>query len=280
VTGPRTAIRDFFGGAALVGQGLRMWVTAPRLMFLGAIPAIVVGILYAAGIVLVAVNLDGIAGWATPFAAGWTEPFRSLAHIIAALAVLGAAILLVIATYTALTLAVGEPFYEKIWRRVEDKLGGIPGEVEVPLWRSIRLGLVDGLRIVVFAASVGIALFFGGFIPVVGQTVVPMLAAATGGWLIALELTGRAFEARGMTPGERRRVLRRSRATALGFGVSTYLLFLVPLGAVIVMPAAVAGAALLSREVLARSAGGTAPPTVVVTRTGAAQHTPDDRSSP
>jgi CysZ protein len=35
---------------------------------------------------------------------------------------------------------------------------------------------------------------------------------------------------------------------ALGFGVSVFVCFLVPLGAVLVMPAAVAGATLLTRH--------------------------------
>jgi CysZ protein len=37
---------------------------------------------------------------------------------------------------------------------------------------------------------------------------------------------------------------------ALGFGIATFVCFLIPLGAVLVMPAAVAGATLLSRRVL------------------------------
>lgn len=255
------AVRDFFAGAALVGRGLRMWVTSPRLMFLGVIPALIVGILYTAALVILAFNLDAIAFWLTPFAEEWGEPFRLGTRIAAALAVVAVTLLIVIATYTALTLAIGDPFYEKIWRRVEERLGGIRDEVEVPMWRSIRVGIGDSLRIVVFAALVGITLFIGGFIPVVGQTLVPVLGATTAGWVLAVELTGRVFEARGISPGQRRRVLKGSRALSLGFGVTTYLLFLIPLGAILVMPAAVAGATLLGREALERnpvstSAGG------------------------
>jgi hypothetical protein len=40
------------------------------------------------------------------------------------------------------------------------------------------------------------------------------------------------------------------RARTLGFGVATYLLFLVPFLAIVVMPAAVAGATLLSRDAI------------------------------
>ena len=43
---------------------------------------------------------------------------------------------------------------------------------------------------------------------------------------------------------------------ALGFGVAVFLCFLIPLGAILVMPAAVAGATLLSREALGLTTAG------------------------
>ena len=44
-----------------------------------------------------------------------------------------------------------------------------------------------------------------------------------------------------------RRALRRNRWLALGFGVSVFVGFVIPLGAVLLMPAAVIGATLLTR---------------------------------
>ena len=44
--------------------------------------------------------------------------------------------------------------------------------------------------------------------------------------------------------------MRGRRARILGFGVATQLCFLVPLGAIITMPAAVAGATVLARSLL------------------------------
>jgi len=64
---------------------------------------------------------------------------------------------------------------------------------------------------------------------------VVVLGALVGGWLLVQELTGLAFDARGMTFRQRRQVLRGRRASALGFGAATYLAFLLPLGAVIMM---------------------------------------------
>jgi CysZ protein len=252
VDGPAGILREFFSGVRLLGAGLRMWVTAPRLMLIGAVPALLVAAVYLTGLVILGLNLEGIAAWATPFAADWQEPLRSLLRITAALAILAVTALLAVYTFVALTLLVGDPFYERIWRAVERRLGGVPDEVDQPFWPSVLRAAGEALRLLAATAGIGILLFAGGFIPVVGQTVIPVLAALVGGWFLAVELTGFAFEARGLRLRERRRALAAHRARAIGFGVATYLVFLVPFGAVIVMPAAVAGATLLTRGVLER----------------------------
>jgi CysZ protein len=96
-----------------------------------------------------------------------------------------------------------------------------------------------------------VALFLVGLVPVAGPVLAAVLGALLGGRLLATELTGYAFEARGRGLTERRRALRGRRARVTTFGAVTYLLFLVPFAAVVAMPAAVAGATLLAREVLA-----------------------------
>jgi CysZ protein len=215
-------------------------------MLLGAIPALVVGAIYVAALVVFALNLDAIAQWATPFAAGWTEPWRGGARILGGIALVGGVVLVAVFTFAAVTLAVGDPFYERIWRATELSLGAPAPEAGIPWWRSA----LGALRLVALTALVGILLFAAGFIPLVGQTVVPVLGALTGGWFLAVELTGFAFEARGIGPKERRRMLGANRARSLGFGILTYLLFLVPFAAIVIMPAAVAGATFLAHDVL------------------------------
>ena len=79
-------------------------------------------------------------------------------------------------------------------------------------------------------------------------------ADVTGIGLVALALVlGRPLEARGLDRHARRTLLRAPRAPVLGLGMATQACFLVPLGAVVAMPAAVAGATMLAREVLAES---------------------------
>ncbi|MHC5796363.1 EI24 domain-containing protein [Lacisediminihabitans sp. FW035] len=239
-------MRSFFSGTVYLGRGLRLWFTSPRLMLLGAIPALVVGAVYATGIVLLLVNLDSIAILATPFASGWTEPWRADIRILVSVALVGGVLLFAVFTFAAVTLAVGDPFYERIWRATERSLGTDPPDDGMPWWRSV----LGGLRLFALTVLVGALLFAGGLIPVVGQVVVPVLGAFVGGWFLAVELSGFAFEARGVDLRGRRRMLAVRRSRTLGFGVLTYLLFLVPFAAVVIMPAAVAGATLLAHDSL------------------------------
>ena len=243
----------FFSGMTYLGRGLRMWITSPRLMLLGSIPAVLVGLVYSVAIVVFGLNLDGIADWITPFADEWNEVGRVALRFAAGLALIGIALLIAVYTFVAVTLAVGDPFYERIWRRVEERLGDAPAEVEEPFWRSALRNAGTAIRLLALTASVGLVLFACGFIPVVGQILVPVAGALLGGWFLTLELTGFAFEARRVPLRIRRRMLGARRASTLGFGVLTYVLFLVPFAAIVIMPAAVAGATMLSRDALASS---------------------------
>lgn len=247
----RGALRRFLAGAFYLLRGFGVWSTSPRLMLLGAIPAVVVGAVFLAAFVVFALQLDTIAAWITPFAHGWPNAARIATRFAAGLALLAGVLLLSVSTFVAMTLAVGDPFYERIWRSVEERLGGAPAPIAEPVARALGRGIRTGLRIFLFSAGIGIALFTLGFVPVVGQLAVPVFAALFGGWVLAVEITGFAFDARGLSLTSRKRMLGADRATTLGFGVVTYLLFLVPFAAVAVMPAAVAGATLLARAVLA-----------------------------
>ena len=103
------------------------------------------------------------------------------------------------------------------------------------------------------ASAVGaLPLFLAGFIPVVGQSVVPVVAAMFGGWLLAIELLGGPFERRGrLTIRERRSAMRTRRWHVWGFAAPTFALLAVPFLAIVVFPAAAAGGTLLARELLA-----------------------------
>lgn len=222
----------------------------PRLLVLGMLPVAVTALLFLAGFGVLVFFLPDLATAATWFAGGWPDLPRTLVRVLAGAAILGAAVLVGVLTFTAVALALGEPCYERISAQVERWCGAPPPGPEPGFWRSLRHGLVDSARLLAVTVPIGAGLFLAGFLPAVGQTVVPVLGMLVGGWFLAVELVGIPFTRRGLRLPDRRRALRAHRATALGFGTAVFGCFLVPGGAVLVMPAAVAGGTLLARQVL------------------------------
>lgn len=243
-------VGEFFAGVGLLGRGIGMYTRSPRLVILGIIPALISGLLFIAAFVTLIYFISDLAELFTWFADDWSEGLRDAVQFLAAIGILGLGGLIGVLTFTAVTLLIGDPFYEKISGTIEERFGGVPGEVEVPWWRSLRRSLWDSIRLIALSLVIGIPLFFLGLLPLIGQTVIPVIGALIGGWFLALELVGVAFFRRGLRLPDRRRVLAGHRPLALGFGVSVFCCFLIPLGAVLIMPAAVAGGTLLARKVL------------------------------
>lgn len=246
------ALREFLIGVGLLGRGLGLVLRTPRLLLIGLLPALLSGVLYIGLLVLLIRFLPDLSAQATWFADGWDTWLRDTVRFFAGAGVLGLSVLLAIITFTAVTLLIGDPFYETISKRVEDRFGGVPDEVEVSILESLRRSAADSIRLIGISVLVAIPLFFLGLIPVVGQTVVPVIGGAAGGWLLALELTGVPFQRRGQRLRHRRGALRGRKPLALGFGVAVFVAFLIPLGAVFLMPAAIAGATLLARRSLGK----------------------------
>lgn len=123
-------MREFFGGMGLLGRGFAFWRTRPGLMALGLVPAAIVGLLFLAGLVTLGVFLPAIAEALTPFADGWPGVWATVIRVAVGTAVLGAALVLVAVSFTAVTLLVGDPFYERIWRAVEEEQGDAAVDAE------------------------------------------------------------------------------------------------------------------------------------------------------
>lgn len=234
-------------GPAYLVRGLALWRSRPRLMLLGAVPALLVLLVLLSALTALVWRVGDLAAWATPFADGWSDPWQPLVRLLVAVAVVVGAVLLSTVVFTGLTLAVGDPFYERIWAGVEEQLGGAPDGAGSSWWRSAR----DGLALAGTGMLVALLLLVVGLVPVVGSITALLAGLALGGRLLAAELLARPLEARGLDRRARRALLRRRRATVWSFGLATQACFLVPFGAVAVMPAAVAGATMLARDLLA-----------------------------
>ncbi|WP_231335123.1 EI24 domain-containing protein [Actinomadura graeca] len=249
-----SGLKDLFNGVGYLLRGIAWTARHPAQWLFGLIPALIVLVLYVAALTALAYNLDGLAEWATPFADGWADGARTSARVVAGLALFGTSLFLAVITFTAVTLLVGDPFYEAIAVRVEESQGGAPPEPDVPLLVQIARAVKDAVLLAVIALAFAVVFFACGFLPVVGQTVVPVVAACVSGYFLAGELTSVALERRGLRRRERFALLKRNRPLAVGFGAATFVVFLIPLGAVLAMPGAVAGGTLLARERLADGA--------------------------
>jgi CysZ protein len=223
----------------------------PGWWLFGLVPAVIVVIAYGGVLTALLLNADDLAGWVTPFADGWSADARRAMRLIAGAALIGAGAFLALLTFTFLTLLVGEPFYERIAVKVEETQGGAPPEPDVPLWtkfwRMVRNSALLGL----LALCLAIVFFVLGFVPLLGQTVVPLVAIAASGYLLAGSLAAFALERRGLGLRDRFAFLRSNRSLAVGFGAATLITFIIPLGAILMMPAAVVGGTLMVRECLA-----------------------------
>lgn len=239
------------GGSYLL-RGFGMWRRRPGLMVLGMVPALIVFVLLATALVLLLLNLADLASWLTPFADDWDDTARTWLRLGVALVLVVAAVALSAMSFTGLTLMVGEPFYERIWRETEAMLGGAVPDGNLGLARAVKDGIVM-ILIGVATAAVVLAL---GFLPLVGAVAGAVLGFVVSGRILAAELIARPLEARGMDRVARKALLRPHNRRVLGFGLATQAFFLVPLGAIAVMPAAVVGATMLARDVVAPGPAG------------------------
>ena len=235
---------------ALLGRGLRLIVRRPRLFGLGAIPPAITSLAFIGILAVVFSQLDPVVAWLTPFADSWSPETRVVIRVLVGTALVSGLVLVMVVTFTTLTLAIGSPIYDKLSEAVEREFGPVPELVE-PVARGAARAVRQSVTLIAVSVLVTMLLFAVGFIPAVGQTVVPVVSAAFGGWMLGIELVGSAFERRGLlTLTDRRVAMRRRRARVLGFAIPTFLLLAVPLVGVVVFPVATAAGTLLARQLL------------------------------
>ncbi|MEU2389874.1 EI24 domain-containing protein [Streptomyces sp. NPDC007369] len=241
-------MRDLAGGFGYLLAGQRWVFRHGRWLGFGLLPGLVSLVLYAGAFIALGYGADDLTAWATPFADDWSSPWQGLFRGFLTALSIGLGLFLAVITFTAVTLLVGQPFYESLSEQVDRSEGGDVPESGLPLIRELWISARDSLRVLLRVVLYGILLFALGFIPVVGQTVIPVIGFCVSGFFLAEELTAVALQRRGVELKDRLVLLRGRRTLALGFGVPLVLAFLLPLVAVFLMPGAVAGATLMVRH--------------------------------
>lgn len=242
-------VREAVGGAGLLLQGARFLAQRPRLFWLGAVPPLIMSVAFAGLLVLLVTQLATISDAITPFADGWSATAAGIVRALAGIGVLGAALLVMIISFSTLTMAFGAPIYDKISEAVDEELSGGGSDTGEPWTVSLPRSLRQSAVLIAISLLAALPLFLAQFIPVVGQTAVPVISACFGGWMLCFELVGPSFERRGLpTLADRRRAMQRRRFRCLGFAVPCFLLLAVPFLAVVVFPVATAGGVFLTRD--------------------------------
>ena len=245
-------MRDLGAGFHYLLKGQR-WVARHGKQYgFGLIPGLITLVLYAAALVALATWGEDFVSWATPFADDWSSPWQGLFRGFLTVVLFALALLLSVLTFTAVTLLVGQPFYENLSEKVDRDVSpdGTAPESGLPLWRELWISARDSIRIVIRALLWAVVLFALGFIPLVGQTVIPVIGFFVTGFFLTEELTAVALQRRGVELRSRLTLLRSRKALIWGFGTPLGLAFLVPFVAVFLMPGAVAGATLMARDLL------------------------------
>jgi len=251
-------IKELLAGAALLPRAFRLVIARRQLFLLGALPPLITSVFFLAVLITLISNLDRIIPSLASFSEDWLSGLHLTFEIAIGIALVGGSTLIMVLLFTSITLLIGAPAYDRIAELTERELADHDQPVEPadsgragvgsPLGsvgRSIRQSLA--LVAVSLLGALGFALL--GFIPVVGQTVIPVVSTIFGSWLLCIELLASAFERRGLVRiADRRAAMREQRMRTLGFAVPCFLLLAIPFVSVLVFPAATAGGTMLARE--------------------------------
>lgn len=244
-------ISDAVSGAALLPRALRLLTRRPRLLGLGLLPPLITTVLFGGLLVLLLANQATVVGAVTGFADDWSPGAAQAVRWVVTAALVVGAVAVWILTFSAVTLAIGSPLYDKIAEETEELAGSAPEPVQEQLRVSVARAVRQTLGLVALSLLLAVPLFLLTLIPVAGTLLGPVASACVGGWLLTTELVGGALERRGRTRlRERWALMRGQRARVLGFGVPVFLLLALPLVAIVVFPVATAAGTLLARELV------------------------------
>ncbi|HZA04390.1 MAG TPA: EI24 domain-containing protein [Propionibacteriaceae bacterium] len=98
-------VGEFVAGAALLPRGLGLIARRPRLFGLGAIPPAITSVIFIAVLVVVILQLERIVEWLTPFADAWSPNLSNTIDVLVGVALIGGLVLVMVISFTVLTLA-------------------------------------------------------------------------------------------------------------------------------------------------------------------------------
>ncbi len=252
VTEATGRLKRAFRAGAFVPRGIVYFARHTWTWPLGVVPIliafVVVGFVMAGSWFGVILLLEWFREKAAEVLGSGASPSTVNAVAISAVIVAGSALSLVmILAFAEVVKVIGQPFYQRLCDRLEVELGNPPALPPRQGWNRVLRATRDSAILIAIYLGIALPLLALGIIPVVGQTVVPVLEAMLAAWVIAAELTQIPLERRGLTAMARHRFLRMHRSETIGFGLAALLLFVIPGANVFAVPGAVIGGTLFVR---------------------------------
>ena len=228
-------LRSFTGGARLARSGpLRRFVWAPLVASFIVI-AVLLAIGYAA--------LQDAREWLASLTPDWLDWLGDvLAPVFYLLGLVVAGWL-----FSFVAVLVASPFLGGMSARAERETFGTGPEDETRTGLGIARTVAREARKLAYHLPRLAFVFVFTLVPVV-NVAAPLVWFAFGAWMLSVQFVDYAAENRGLDFRDTVALLRANRAAAFGFGAPAALLLAIPFAAVVVIPAAVCGGAILWRR--------------------------------
>lgn len=123
---------DLGAGFGYLIKGQRWAFGHGRWFGFGLLPALITLVVYAGALVGLGYGADDFAYWVTLFADDWSSPWQGLLRNTLVVLVFVLGLFLAVVTFTAVTLLVGQPFYESLSEEVDRSEGGDVPESGLP----------------------------------------------------------------------------------------------------------------------------------------------------
>lgn len=146
--------------------------------------------------------------------------------------------------FTTLANFIAAPFNALLAEKVEQQITGenLTEMTFAELLKDVPRMLTREWRKMLYSLPRLIALFVLGFVPVLGQTVVPVLAFIFSAWLLAIQYCDYPFDNHKISFARMRNALAEQRVMNFTFGTLVSLFTVIPFINLVIMPVAVCGA--------------------------------------
>lgn len=229
---PTTGIEYFFKGWSLAfSPGIKRFVFLPLIANVVIMSALFYWFFTA---------ISGMVDWGVSYMPSW---LHWLGYIIVFMVIL-ALVILFCYFFSTVTNIIAAPFNGLLAEQVEAQLTGIPATDMswISLIKDLPRIFKRELQKLVNYLLWAIPILLTYFIPVIGQSVTPVVWFLFTAWQINIQYADYAFDNHKITFQRMRELLKQDRVDNLTFGMIVSIFTMVPLLNLIVMPIAVCGA--------------------------------------